>query len=207
MTAKTPTTLGLRQHGENKAAPAGALSPSRLLEDAFLFMAEEALVNVSLLAAKRSRTPGDYSRALGIAQAGLTFINELKLSPKALPLLGEVRREPNGLTAWAARLESPGTGAASLALSGLRFFLADGLQARGDYLADCFLATVEGLAFKKNPSMRELFRQAAVAQRWLDACVEAGVTPASSRAKEIMVKYRGSVTAWAQGMRRETAGA
>jgi hypothetical protein len=73
------------------------------------------------------------------------------------------------------------------------------------YIVDCTLATVESLALKRNPPVRELDRQIAIAQHAIDWMVAFNVPHQSTRAEEITTAKK-SVRTWAFDMRQRILG-
>ena len=64
------------------------------------------------------------------------------------------------------------------------------------YLIDCTLATVCGMALNKRRPAGEFRRQISIAQKGLDWAIAFRV-PLSSRPKDVVEKFRGSVNEWA----------
>lgn len=64
------------------------------------------------------------------------------------------------------------------------------------YLTDCTLATVCDLATKKSASKSELRRQISMAQTAIDWMQSFKVDISTTRAADVVAKYRGSVAEW-----------
>lgn len=54
------------------------------------------------------------------------------------------------------------------------------------YMTDCTLATVDDLAMRKRPPVRELRRQCSIAQEGVDAMRRFGLTPAGTRVEIVL---------------------
>jgi len=68
-----------------------------------------------------------------------------------------------------------------------------------DYLTDCMLATVDGLALKKSRSQGDFVRHIAIAQAAVEFADRFKV-PLSGRGQEVMEVYGRSVNAYADSM-------
>lgn len=66
-----------------------------------------------------------------------------------------------------------------------------------NYLIDCTLATVDSLAMRKNRPAGEFSRQKAIAQTGID-WVRGKDKVCTGRAAEVVLKFNGSVDAYAQ---------
>ena len=66
------------------------------------------------------------------------------------------------------------------------------------YIADCQLATVSGMAFRKSRSKGEYQRHISIAQAMVDWCIQFEVEVFETRARDVIFKYVGSVADWAK---------
>ena len=71
------------------------------------------------------------------------------------------------------------------------------------FMTDCTLATVDDLAMRKRPPVREFRRQCSIAQEGVDAMRRFGVTPAGTRAECVLDSHGGSVVEYAQAVRHQ----
>lgn len=80
------------------------------------------------------------------------------------------------------------------------------LEASLAHMTDCTLATVDDLAMRKRPPVREFRRQCSIAQTGVDAMQRFGVSPAGTRAQSVLDSHGGSVAKYAEAVRdRHTA--
>ena len=70
------------------------------------------------------------------------------------------------------------------------------------YLTDCTLATVDDLAMRKRPPVREYRRQKNIAQFGIDWIQKMANIPTSSRVKDVIDEFSGSVEAYAESIEK-----
>lgn len=73
------------------------------------------------------------------------------------------------------------------------------------YLTDCTLATVDDLAMRKRPPVREYRRQKNIAQFGIDWIQTMPEIPRASRVKDVIDEFAGNVEAYAQSIEKRHA--
>lgn len=205
MTAINPAPSGLRQHAGPTLSSRDNLAPQALsIPRALTFLTEAALLTLTAMANKRSRTPLDYSRHISICQVALHWARLQREHPRMSPALTCLLAPGASLEAWLQPQETAAgpsiaePSIAKLSRSGFGIGVASDTKAVA-YLTSCSLATIEDLCLRTNPPVRELVRQCSLAQVGLDACIAAGEL-SDIRVNEILAAGL-SVAQWAKKMR------